>query len=62
MNEVKQVVEGVFCAKAAKKLADKYQVSMPIVEEVNHVLFDGKNAREALSDLFGRHRTREYGD
>lgn len=62
MNEVKQVVEGVFCAKAAKKLADKYQVDMPIVEEVNHVLFDGKNAREALIDLFSRNRTWEYKD
>lgn len=62
MAEVKQVVEGVFCAKAAKKLAEKYEVSMPIVEEVNHVLFDGKSAKEALSDLFGRHRTWEYKD
>ena len=42
MDEVKMVVEGVYSAKAAAKLAEKYQVSMPIVEEVNKVLFEGK--------------------
>ena len=42
MDEVKMVVEGVYSAKAAKALAEKYEVSMPIVSEVNAVLFDGK--------------------
>ena len=32
MEEVQMVVEGVYSAKAAKKLAQQYQVSMPIVE------------------------------
>src|SRR5699024_9746909 len=43
MDEVKMVVEGVYSAKAAAKLAEKYDVSMPIVDEVNAVLFDGKS-------------------
>ena len=34
MKEVNQVVEGVYSAKAAMKLAEKYGVSMPIVEQV----------------------------
>ena len=38
MDEVKMVVEGVYSAKAAAKLAEKYGVSMPIVDEVNAVL------------------------
>lgn len=62
MDEVKQVVEGVYSAKAALKLADKYNISMPIVEEVNHVLFDNKPARDALNDLLTRDRRKEYSD
>lgn len=54
MDEVKMVVEGVYSAKAAKKLADEYQVSMPIVEEVNQVLFEGKKAEQAVKDLMLR--------
>ncbi len=54
MDEVKQVVEGVFCAKAALALSRKFEVDMPIVEEINKVLFEGKTAKEALYDLFAR--------
>ena len=54
MDEVKIVVEGVYSAKAAAKLAEKYQVSMPIVEEVNKVLFEGKAPAEAVDDLMMR--------
>ena len=35
MKEVKMVVEGVYSARAARALSKKYQVSMPIVEQVN---------------------------
>mgnify|MGYP005759754037 FL=1 len=54
MDEVKMVVEGVYSAKAAAKLAERYQVSMPIVEEVNKVLFEGKAPAEAVDDLMMR--------
>ena len=54
MDEVKMVVEGVYSAKAAARLAEKYQVSMPIVEEVNAVLFEGKSPAEAVDDLMMR--------
>ncbi|HJC73389.1 MAG TPA: NAD(P)H-dependent glycerol-3-phosphate dehydrogenase [Candidatus Mediterraneibacter faecavium] len=54
MDEVKMVVEGVYSAKAAAKLAQKYEVSMPIVDEVNAVLFDGKSPAEAVNDLMMR--------
>ena len=40
MKEVKMVVEGVYSAKAAIKLAEKYNVSIPIIEQVNKVLFE----------------------
>lgn len=54
MDEVKMVVEGVYSAKAAAKLAEKYDVSMPIVEEVNKVLFEGKSPAQAVEDLMQR--------
>lgn len=54
MKEVKMVVEGVYSAKAAKKLAEKYDVEMPIVNEVNKVLFEGKSAGDAVRDLMIR--------
>ena len=54
MDEVKMVVEGVYSAKAAKSLAEKYQVEMPIIEEVNKVLFEDKPAAEAVQDLMLR--------
>ncbi|MDO4166709.1 MAG: NAD(P)H-dependent glycerol-3-phosphate dehydrogenase [Eubacteriales bacterium] len=62
MDEVKQVVEGVYSAKAAKKLAEKYQVSMPIVEGVNKVLFEGLSAETVMGLLLTRDRCNEYPD
>lgn len=59
MDEVKMVVEGVYSAKAAKGLAEKYDVEMPIIEEVNKVLFEGKAASEAVIDLMLRDKKLE---
>ncbi len=61
-REVKMVVEGVYSAKAALALSQKYEVSMPIVEQVNAVLFDGKSASEAVRDLMLRDKTIESSD
>ena len=54
MDEVKMVVEGVYSTKAAVKMGKKYGVSTPIIEEVNKVLFEGKNPGEAVRDLMLR--------
>ena len=54
MAEVKMVVEGVYSAKAAMELAEKYQVQLPIIEQVNKVLFENKPADEAVKDLMLR--------
>lgn len=54
MAEVKMVVEGVYSAKAAMELAKKYQVQIPIIEQVNAVLFEGKPADEAVRNLMLR--------
>ncbi len=54
MDEVKMVVEGVYSAKAALRLAEKYDVEMPIIKAVNDILFSGKSLQEAVKDLMLR--------
>ena len=58
--EVGQVVEGINCAKAALALGKKFKVSLPIVEEINDVLFHGESVRDSLMDLLRRNPTEEY--
>lgn len=62
MDQVHQVVEGVFSAKAALALSKQYNIEMPIVEQINYVLFDGKSPKEAVIDLLLRDKRREYSE
>lgn len=59
MDEVQMVVEGVYSAKAAYKLSQKYGVEMPIVSVVNRLLFEDLNAEEGMKMLLTRNRTSE---
>ncbi len=54
MEKVHQVVEGVYSAKAANDLAKKYGVEMPIVAQVNRILFGDEPARSAVMELMHR--------
>ena len=62
MAEVKMVVEGVYSAKAGYVLSKKYQVSMPIIEQVNKVLFEGASAADAVKELMLRDKKVENID
>lgn len=62
MDEVKMVVEGVYSAKAAMGLSKKYGVSMPIIEQVNQILFEDKPAAEAVKDLMLRDKKIENSE
>ena len=62
MKEVNQVVEGVYSAKAGLLLAKKYNVSLPIIEQVNNVLFEGKDVKAAVTELMLRDKTSEISD
>lgn len=62
MDEVKMVVEGVYSAQAATLLAKKYQIELPIIEQVNEVLFHGKPAATAVNDLMIRDKKLEHQD
>lgn len=61
MDEVKMVVEGVHSAKAALSLSEKYNVEMPIIMEVNKVLFENKKAADAVNELMLRMKKDEIG-
>ncbi len=59
MKEVGQVVEGYYSARSALGLARKYGASLPITEEVNRILFEGKSPRDAVVDLMLREKKPE---
>lgn len=60
MDEVQMVVEGVYSTKAAVKLGKKYGVDLPIINQVNAVLFEGKSAEEGVKELMLREGKAEH--
>lgn len=62
MDKVQMIVEGVYSAKAAMGLAEKYEVELPIIQQVNKVLFDHKDPREAVEDLMLRDKKLEHSN
>lgn len=62
MDEVNMVVEGVYSAKAGLALSQKYKVEMPIIEQVNKVLFEGKAPADAVRELMVRDKKIESWD
>ncbi len=58
-KEVNMVVEGVRSCRAAKELADKVSVEMPIVSEAYEVLFNNKNPKNAIESLMMRSKKHE---
>ena len=59
VKEVGMVVEGINALPAAMKLAQKYQVEMPIVAAVNAVVNGGADPREAVQKLMAREKKTE---
>lgn len=54
LGKLGHVAEGVYTARETLALAHKHNVEMPITEAVCAVLFDGMDARQAVSDLLSR--------
>ena len=54
MQGMKTVAEGVRTTKAARELAGKHGIEMPVVEEVHRILYEGKDPKQALRDLMTR--------
>jgi glycerol-3-phosphate dehydrogenase (NAD(P)+) len=61
LSGMQAVAEGVRTAKAALGLARRHHVDMPIVQEINAVLFAGKSCRKAVTDLMEREAKPEKG-
>jgi len=61
LGGMQAVVEGVRTSRAASGLALRHGVEMPIVREVNAVLFEGKSCGKAVSDLMERVAKPEKG-
>jgi len=59
LSEVGAVVEGYYAAMAAKGLAEKIGVDMPICNQAYYVLFEGKSPYDAMRALMGRRRKSE---
>ncbi|MCQ2087396.1 MAG: NAD(P)-dependent glycerol-3-phosphate dehydrogenase [Bacilli bacterium] len=53
-KEIGMVIEGANALMAAKELAEKYKVEMPIVEGVYSVIYGGVDSKAAVTALFSR--------
>ena len=59
IKQVGMVVEGINALPAAMRLAEKYQVEMPLAAAVNTVVNQGGDPREAVAKLMARDQTTE---
>lgn len=54
-----QIAEGVYTIKAARDLAARHGVEMPITDELYQILYEGKSAHRTVSDLMSRNLKHE---
>lgn len=59
IKQVGMVVEGINALPAAMRLAEKYQVEMPLATAVNAVVNEGADPKEAVAKLMARDQTTE---
>jgi glycerol-3-phosphate dehydrogenase (NAD(P)+) len=62
MQEVGAVVEGYYAAAAAYELCQRQNVDMPIITAAYQVLYEGKDAGEAVRSLLLRQKKSEQED
>ena len=55
-----KLAEGCYTVKAMLFLGEKYNVDLPICKAVNDVLYNGKDAKTALNELFKRSLRKEF--
>ena len=51
IQEQKQVVEGYYTTKAAYTLSKRFNIEMPITEELYKILYEDKNLKLSLNDI-----------
>lgn len=60
ISQTKMVAEGVETAESAYELSKKYNIEMPIVEQVYKVLYEDKSPADAVDDLMCRSLKTEF--
>lgn len=59
LSKMDMIAEGVTTVKSVYKLAKKYNISMPITEQVYDVLYKKKNPLKAVNNLMARKKKNE---
>jgi glycerol-3-phosphate dehydrogenase (NAD(P)+) len=59
LKEVRMIVEAVNTVGPALAFAKKYNVAMPITEELHKILYEGKDPKMTVKSLMGREKTDE---
>lgn len=54
ISKVGMIVEGYTCSKVAYSLSQKYNLDLPIINEVYNILYRAKNPNESLKDIISR--------
>lgn len=54
------IAEGVYTSKSAYELSKKYDIEMPITEQVYQVIFENKDPKEAIQELMKRDKKNEW--
>ena len=62
LEEIGQVVEGVNSAAEVQRLAEKFDVKMPISKQVNGIIHLGWDPVEGVARLLAREQKAEHGD
>ncbi len=62
LDTIGQVVEGVNSAAEVQRLANQYQINMPISEQVNGIIHKGWDPVEGLARLLAREQKAEHAD
>jgi glycerol-3-phosphate dehydrogenase (NAD(P)+) len=60
LTQMRSVAEGVATAESAYELSEKYNIEMPIVEQVYKVLYEDKDPAHAVKDLLDRSLKSEF--
>lgn len=60
LEQTISVVEGVETAESAFELSRKYNIEMPIIEQVSKIIYEGKDPVLAVSDLMSRSLKSEF--
>lgn len=59
IKEIGMVVEGIKTTKSTFDLSKKYNIDMPIAEELYGVLYEGKDVKNSVSSLMVRDKKHE---